>query len=197
MKTKGIQTQEKMLAVTLDLLEKQGFHNTGLQQILSESGTPRGSLYFHFPGGKDQLTAAALSQGAGSIQSLMEQAFFQAPSLVEAIHWIINGLVARMESSDYQKGCPIATVALEVGDDHPEVQQVCRAAYQGWTQAIVTALQKTGWSTAEAQQYATVTLSMIEGALILAKVARSSEPLRNIIPPLTLLLSRNTGSDYG
>jgi len=194
MKTKGAQTQEKILATTLELLEKQGFHNTGLQQILSESGTPRGSLYFHFPGGKDQLAAAALSQGAESMQTTLARVFSYAATPTEAINLIINGLISRLEASGYEKGCPIATAALEVGNEHPKVQQVCRNAYQTWIQTIVTALQKAGWEATEAKQYATIVLSTIEGALILTKVARSNEPLLDVIPPLTSLLSKDRAS---
>ena len=193
MTKKGAQTQERLLTTTLDLIERQGFHNTGLQQILRESGAPKGSLYFHFPGGKDQLVAVALAQGAGSIRSLLEQAFAHAPSLHEALQLVVQGLEARLRDSDFQKGCPVATVALEVGDDHPDVQQTCREAYGAWLDTIAAALTKGGWPESKARQDAAVTLSAIEGALILARVTRSVQPLQQVSRTLIMQLQQGPG----
>ncbi|MCK5791817.1 MAG: TetR/AcrR family transcriptional regulator, partial [Ketobacter sp.] len=81
MSSKGQQTQEKILSATLDLIERQGFHNTGLQQIIKASGAPKGSLYFHFPDGKDQIVALALEQGTQLIGSMIEHAFNMADNL--------------------------------------------------------------------------------------------------------------------
>lgn len=188
MTKKGEQTQERILTATLDLIERQGFHNTGLQQILKASGAPKGSLYFHFPGGKDQLVAGALTQGARAIQALLQQAFSQAPSLPDALVFVVRGLEARLQASDFQKGCPVATVALEVSDEHPDVQHACEQAYGGWLDTITAALERGGWPVERARADASVTLAAIEGALILARVRRSVQPLHDVCQALVAQL---------
>ena len=185
MKSKGEQTRARVLETTLDLMEKQGFHNTGLQQIIKESGTPKGSLYFHFPEGKDQIAALALAQGAGVIQALIEQAFSVSASPRQALDLMVKGLTARLVESDYHKGCPVATVALEVGSNHPQVKQACESAYNSWLTVIASGLKEAGLSPARARKESTLALSMIEGALILAKVHRDPAPLKQVAKAMT------------
>lgn len=180
MASKGEMTRAKILNAALDLIEKQGFHNTGLQQIIKESGAPKGSLYFHFPEGKDQIASLALAEGANVIKVLLEQAFSASQSAQQAIEFMVNGLIIRLKESDYCKGCPVATVALEVGDDHPSVRLACESAYQDWIAVIAQGLRGFGLPAVRAEKEATVALSMIEGSLILAKVRRDPEPLRQV-----------------
>ncbi|TGW02048.1 TetR/AcrR family transcriptional regulator, partial [Mesorhizobium sp. M2D.F.Ca.ET.145.01.1.1] len=60
-------TRTRMIEATALLLRRRGYHGTSLNDILTASGAPRGSLYFHFPGGKDQLvievTRASVADG--------------------------------------------------------------------------------------------------------------------------------------
>ena len=54
--------REQILQTTCDLMEKQGYHGTGLNEIVKESGAPKGSLYHYFPEGKEQITSEAVLQ---------------------------------------------------------------------------------------------------------------------------------------
>lgn len=177
MSSKGQQTQDKILAATLDLIERQGFHNTGLQQIIKASGAPKGSLYFHFPEGKDQIVALALGQGTQLIRSMIEHAFTTADSLEQAVSWLFDGLSVRLQSSDFEKGCPVATVALEVNEQHPSVLEACGEAFDQWQNAIAHGLQTKGMHRELADSEAALILSQLEGALMLARIRRSRIPM--------------------
>ncbi len=177
MKSKGAQTRTKILTATLGLIELQGFHNTGLQQIIKASGAPKGSLYFHFPEGKDQIVAMAIANGAELIDQMINQAFQTAEGAPQAIDMIITGLTQRLVESGYRKGCPVTTVALEVADDHPQVRDACKAAYHLWLASITNGLQLFGLTTQNAQRESSIVLSTIEGALTLAKVNRDTTSL--------------------
>ena len=177
MSSKGQQTQEKILSATLDLIERQGFHNTGLQQIIKASGAPKGSLYFHFPDGKDQIVALALEQGTQLIGSMIEHAFNMADNLEVAVGWLFDGLSVRLQSSAFEKGCPVATVALEVNEQHPDVLEACRKAFDQWQGAITLGLQAKGMSNELAASEAALMLSQLEGAMMLARIRRSREPM--------------------
>lgn len=177
MSSKGQQTQEKILSATLDLIEQQGFHNTGLQQIIKASGAPKGSLYFHFPDGKDQIIALALGQGTELIRSMIEHAFTMADSVQQGVGWLFDGLSARLQGSEYTKGCPVTTVALEVGEEHPSVQSACKAAFDQWQATIGRGLQTKGMPPELADSEAALILSQLEGALMLARVRRCRIPM--------------------
>ena len=177
MSSKGQQTQEKILSATLDLIERQGFHSTGLQQIIKASGAPKGSLYFHFPEGKDQLVSCALQQGSEFINAMIDHAFALAQNPAQGISWLFDGLARRLLDSNYEKGCPVATAALEAGDAHPQVRDACAQAYDLWQDTISRGLQQKGMTQDQANHEAPLILSMLEGALMMAKVRRSPQPL--------------------
>ena len=102
MTTKGERTRDRMLATTAELLRCQGYHATGLLQILEQSRTPRGSLYFHFPGGKDELAVAALRQAAASWRAVLSAVLSAAPGdLAGDLARVCELLAAELESSGY------------------------------------------------------------------------------------------------
>jgi len=177
MTSKGAQTREKILSATLDLIERQGFHNTGLQQIIKSSGTPKGSLYFHFPGGKDEIVASALRQGAKFINDLIQYAFGMAQLPEQGVAWLFDGLAIRLQDSNFEKGCPVTTTALEAGDAHLHVQAACEQAYDLWQQTITQGLAQLGMPLDQAAREAALILSILEGGLLMAKIRRSRAPL--------------------
>jgi TetR/AcrR family transcriptional repressor of lmrAB and yxaGH operons len=181
---KGDETRARMIAATADLLEKNGFRATGLNKILSESGAPRGSLYFHFPGGKEELAAVALAEaGAGVERALRTQAAgasTAAEGLVGALRW----LEARMLAADFEKGCPVVMVALEAAATSEPLHMACSMVYRAWARAIADRLRGDGVASDRADALADVALAAIEGALVLCRAHRSTEPLRRVAAEL-------------
>lgn len=192
MSSKGEQTKTKILNTALDLMESQGFHKTGLQQIIQFSGMPKGSLYFHFPEGKDQIAALALTDGALMINTILDHAFSVSESTGEAIESICESLSRRLVESDFTKGCPVSTAAMEVGDAHPCVRRACENAYSDWIETIANGLSSYGYSRPQAKHEASLILSMIEGALILAKVKRDVSYLASASEAINDRLSQVT-----
>jgi TetR/AcrR family transcriptional repressor of lmrAB and yxaGH operons len=176
--TKGERTKQKLVAATGTLLRRQGFHATGLSDIVEESGAPRGSLYFYFPGGKDELATAALEAAGLEWRARIEAAVAAAPDLGTAITNIVDLLADDLEASKFQHGCPVAAVALETTSE--PVRKAIVAHYAAWEKAITEHLARMGMPSAAAKQLAVVALSAIEGALLLARVQRSKAPLLTV-----------------
>ncbi len=176
--TKGERTKQKLVAATGTLLRRQGFHATGLSDIVEESGAPRGSLYFYFPGGKDELATAALEAEGRQWRERVEAVVAAAPDLGTAITNIVDLLADDLEASKFQHGCPVAAVALESTSE--PVRKAIVAHYAAWEKGIVEHLVRLGIAAAPAKQLAVVALSSIEGALLLARVQRSKAPLLTV-----------------
>ena len=176
--TKGERTRKKLVDTTAALLRRQGYHATGLSDIVAESGAPRGSLYFYFPGGKDELARAALAASGAEWRARIEAAIAQAADLDGAIASIIDLLADDLEASGWDNGCPVAAVALEAISE--PVRGAVVAHYAGWLDAIAARLRDFGVPAGPARQLATVSLAAIEGALLLARVQRSREPLEAV-----------------
>ena len=186
---KGDQTRGRMIDTTARLLQAQGYHGTGLGQVLAEAKAPKGSLYFHFPGGKEELAAEALRRSAGEGREAVLAVVVAAPSPFAAIKSVCELLASRLEASDFVDGCPIATVALEAAPTSQMLHEACAEAYRTWEGVIEDRLRAEGVPAARAERIATTVLAAIEGALVLSKAARSATPLRRVGAELPALLS--------
>lgn len=111
--SKGEKTRTKLIETTASLLHRHGYYAVGLNKILAESGTPRGSLYLHFPGGKEELACASLMASAAQSEAALQATLEIARDPVEAVKLICESAAQTMETSGWQSGCPVATTALE------------------------------------------------------------------------------------
>jgi len=177
---KGEQTKRKMIDATASLLQARGYSGTGLNDVLEQSGAPKGSLYFHFPGGKEELAAAAVrsagQQWQGNVLALLEA----APDMGEGAQAVCRLIAQSLEETGFENGCPVATVALESAPRSDVLHAACSDVYGAWQAIIEERLLAAGLPRGRAERSATATLAMVEGAMLLSKAYRSTEPLRRV-----------------
>jgi TetR/AcrR family transcriptional repressor of lmrAB and yxaGH operons len=184
---KATDSKGKTLAAAAKLFRQQGFHGTALHDILAAGGSPRGSLYFHFPGGKEEIGEAALGLAGEAVRQGIAKAAEASENAEMFLMRIVRAMAADLERSDYAEGCPIATTALETSAQSENLGAACRNAFEKWEIEIVRGLQRFGMSPDDAELVATMTLSQAEGALLLARTYRSLEPLKRAEQAVTLL----------
>lgn len=186
---KGDDTRARMIAAAADLLERNGFRATGLNKILSESGAPRGSLYFHFPGGKEELAAAALRTAGADIERVLRARAEGSRTAAEGLALALRHLETRMLAAEFEKGCPVVMVALEAAATSDPLHRACSEIYASWCRAIADRLGEDGFSSDRADALADVAVAAIEGALVLCRAHRSVQPLRRVAAELPRLLN--------
>ena len=174
---KASDSKEKTLAAASRLFSQRGYHGTALHDILAAGGAPRGSLYFHFPNGKEEIGLATVALGAEAVRAFIAQAA-EAETMEGFLTTLARGMGANLEASGFNEGCPIATTALETAAQSQALGQATRAAFQSWEGEIKRGLQRFGMKGADAGRAATAILSQLEGALLLARTYRSLEPMR-------------------
>ncbi|MFW6725299.1 TetR/AcrR family transcriptional regulator [Streptomyces sp. MAR4 CNY-716] len=177
MATKGVQTRTRLVEAARTLIEARGYHGTGLNNVIAAGGAPRGSVYHHFPGGKDQLTAEALTVSGREVGDMVREFADAAPDTRSLVESVLDALAGRMEEAAYAKGCPVATVALEVSAGNDALQRVCAEVYNGWQRTLADRLIADGRSGADAEALACSLLALIEGALVLSRARRSRVPM--------------------
>jgi TetR/AcrR family transcriptional repressor of lmrAB and yxaGH operons len=187
---RGEAARGRLLATTAELLHRQGYASTGLNQILEESGAPKGSLYFYFPGGKEELAVAALTRSSATLTQALEQILTAAPTAEAAVAAVIAFFAGQLATSRFEKGCPVATVALEQATSSEALQAVCSAAYRSWERLVEQRLLREGHAPERAAGLANLALTAIEGALLMCRAHRSTEPLERTGRELARILAR-------
>jgi TetR/AcrR family transcriptional repressor of lmrAB and yxaGH operons len=175
-----------MVRTTAKLLQRQGYHATGLNQIVAESDSPKGSIYFHFPGGKEQLAAEALDLSSRVVTDQLTA--HGAESTAATLESWLRMVAERLERSGFRDGCPIATVALEVAPTSDSLRAACSEHFDRMVDLLTARLRTDGFSPAEARDRATVLYAAIQGALVMAKGRRSAAPLDDIRAALPRLI---------
>ena len=185
---KNRKTRTRLLDTASKLFRSQGFHATGLDQILRRSRTPKGSLYHYFPGGKDQLAIETLQYVASEQEQTMSAIFSSQIDPLETLQTFFDHTAEKLLMSDFRDGCPIAAVTLEVAGDRPAVREACRQGFQTWLEVMVQHLNHAGLSEARAKSIATLVLASLEGGLILSRAQKSVEPIRSITSELAQMI---------
>lgn len=186
-------SRERMIEATAELLQKQGYAGTGLAEILATSGAPRGSLYFHFPGGKEQLACEALAASGREWIARFTEIIEAAKTPAEALDRACAMLGDELERSGWEIGCPIATVALEAAHTSEAIQQTCAAHFAELEALVTTQLERAGVPAGVAPIAATFAISAVEGSLLLARAHRSRTPLERVAMALRAQMSMMIG----
>lgn len=180
--------RERLIETTCQLMEKQGYHATGLKQIIEESGAPKGSLYYYFPGGKEQLAVEAIERTGQLVAERICRNLADLEGVGGAITVYIRSIADAVESSGFQAGGPLTAVAMESATTNKPLNQACRNAFDQILSAFEVWLVSQGYGAARSARLAAFITAAIEGAIILSRTQHSGDPLRQVAEELQHLL---------
>jgi AcrR family transcriptional regulator len=170
-------TRERIVEASAELMRRQGYAATGAKQIVTQAQAPFGSLYHHFPGGKEELGAEAIRVSGALYELLIPAVFDPAPDLVSAVRAFFAGAAEHLRETDYEDACPIATVALEVSSSSEAMRIACAEVFESWIAAGLPRFTAAGLPAPRARELVIAMISALEGAFVLARVFRSTEAL--------------------
>jgi AcrR family transcriptional regulator len=170
-------TRERIIDASAELLRRQGYAATGVKQIVAAAKAPFGSIYHHFPGGKEELGAAAIRRSGALYELLIPAVFDPAPDLVSAVRLFFEGAAAHLEDSEYEDACPIATVALEVSSTSDTMREACADVFESWIAAGLPRFVAEGLDEATSRELVIGMIAALEGAFVLARASHSTEAL--------------------
>ncbi|KAA0018905.1 TetR/AcrR family transcriptional regulator [Antrihabitans cavernicola] len=187
------ETRTRVVETARCLFRTQGYHATGVNQILAEAAAPKGSLYFHFPGGKQQLAAEAVTAGALQLRNVIDAVVERSADPMAASRAIGDLLADHLVESDFRNGCPIAGVALDASDSDV-VRQACNDGFSSWLQSLTDYLTRSGIEPESASDLALLAISSLEGALLLARTERDAAPIRRVADRIAKIVAQEMKS---
>lgn len=164
----------KALATAEHLFRTQGFAATGLTQIIETSGSPKGSFYFHFPGGKDELASEVIENYGARGRALIEHvAWHNSGNAPGFVRQLCAMFASEMRSSNFTLGCAIQNIAAEKAPMRSALNERLDKALASWTSAASSQFELCGLSRPEADRHAVTLIAALEGARTIARIQQS------------------------
>jgi TetR/AcrR family transcriptional repressor of lmrAB and yxaGH operons len=169
-------TRQRLLEAALTLMRESGLSGAGINEVVRESGAPKGSVYHFFPGGKEQIVTEALSVHTQRICEFIEAAMSARRTPEAKVKALFKAFAERFEQGRFRYSCPAGTVCLDLEEESEHLRDAVAACLDAYVHAIADQL---GFlSRPQAVAFAGVALSAIEGAYVRGRAAQSSEPFR-------------------
>jgi len=167
-------TREKMIGGAATLLSQRGLQGTSFTEVLELTDTPRGSIYHHFPGGKNELVAEAIALLGSAVADQIRAAEATRPEQVSDA--FVEGWRGFVEATDLRSVCVMSAVTVGAGAESEELLTAVASALASWRDALADAYAGTGLGQADSRRLALTTVAALEGAMILARAEQSIEP---------------------
>ena len=170
----------RMVESAATLIRERGIHGVGLREVVAHSGGPRGSLGRYFPGGKTQLMTEAIDLALADVFLELGRTVSEAETFHEAIAEIVAPFRYLLVEHDFALGCPLAATVVDAAAANQELRVHVSELLDRYRATVASIYVKFGDLPAQADEQATVLLAALEGALILARSRRSTEPLDTV-----------------
>ncbi|WAL63623.1 TetR/AcrR family transcriptional regulator [Amycolatopsis cynarae] len=185
----GPSTRERMIGTAMRLFRREGYTATSWRRLVDEAGTPWGSAYHHFPGGKEELGVAAVEFGAEYVLTTLHRAFERHESVADAVAWWYRKAGQALAADGYRDGCPIATLTLETANASPRLTAACAKAFHRWHTEVTEQLCQRGYAADDAEDLSLAIMNNLQGALLLSRIRRDTAPLSAAARHVAILLA--------
>ncbi len=183
-------TRARMVAGAVRLLALRGLQETSFSEVLDLTGAPRGSIYHHFPGGKDQLIASAVDlAGANAIEAIDRAAGESAREVTAHFLGMWRELLVR---SHFTAGCSVLVVTIAT--DSPELLEHAATVFRSWRLRLAELLRDGGLRADDASRFAAILIAGAEGAVVLSRAEQDIEPFELVAEQLTRQVAELAGA---
>ena len=179
--------REDLINAAVELFGERGYEGVGVAELLTKANAPRGSLYFHLPGGKEQIGAEAVARVGAEVATRFRALHDSGVDLDTFIEQVFKTTAKESKMREYKASCPMAAVASGFGARDVNLAEAVRTAFAAWEREIAYAAQARGLKAKDAEAFASAMIAAMEGAMIVSKAQASSAPHINASKALQAL----------
>jgi TetR/AcrR family transcriptional repressor of lmrAB and yxaGH operons len=190
----GSDVRARMISAGQDLLSERGYRVTMLE-VIERADAPRGSIYYHFPRGKLELAIEVATKVGRELDEFITHISRKIPEPVAFLQKLVDHHRKRLVSSGYDLGCPLMGIITSGDVESPELETAIREAFGTWTTAIARELGEKGFPPAKADRLASLLVSSIEGAIVVARAKQSPQPLLDVSRSIPALVAGALAAD--
>ncbi|MFI5610292.1 TetR/AcrR family transcriptional regulator [Amycolatopsis sp. NPDC051903] len=166
-----------MIGAAREIIRERGYHAMSLAEVVERSAAPRGSLYYHFPQGKQQIAAETAGIHAGEQLAEIRRLADAATSPADLISGYVNRARDGMVASGYGRGCAIAPLVAETS---AELSEASRLGFTRIIETIAFQLIVLGLGNAAALELAHAVIAGVQGAEVTSRALRGPEPFEAV-----------------
>lgn len=182
-------TKQRMLDSAVLLLRERGAAGVTVDAILAHSGAPRGSVYHHFPGGRNEMLLGAIRLAGDYIAAMVDGSVTDG-NVQETVARLVRFWKRALTKTDYRAGCPVVAMAIDSRESVPDAAELVREIFARWQASLAEVLSANGFAADRARRLATLIVSAVEGAVILCRAHRDLTPLDDVLTEIAPLLDR-------
>lgn len=185
--------KDRILEAAIALMKQSGLSGAGINQIVARSGAPKGSMYYYFPEGKQQITSEALTLFAQRVAAAFERVLSSKRKPADKIRALFRFVADRLDEGAYQQSCAAGAVALDLDAKVAAIQPIIATAFASWQAVVARHLPIR--SRARRESLAGLVISTIEGAYIRGRAERSKNAFLEAGEWLAVLAQSESASD--
>lgn len=175
-----------MLIAAAEVMRERGAAGVTIDEVLTRSGAPRGSVYYHFPDGRNQILREALRYAGEAITKEIDEAATKGG--MHLVRSFVTFWEELLVESEFAAGCPVVAAAIGSADDEPQLTSVAGSIFGHWRDALTRAFISDGFDESDAASLAITCIAALEGAVVLCRSTRSVDPLRDVAHQLEFLI---------
>ena len=191
MEKNKINSRQKILETASDLFKNQGYHATGLNQIIKESGAPKGSIYHYFPGGKEELAIESIKLAVKKVSDKLIENLSDTSEPLKSIEDLIVKIAEEFDPHNFHHGVSISMFAMETVLISEPLRNASLDAFKTWENIFYNKLVEGGFEPEEAEELGMTIHFLLEGALVLSLVRQDNKAFYIISRQIKRLLNRN------
>lgn len=169
-------TRDRIIESTASLIRNRGYFGTGINEIIKDTSVPKGSLYHHFPGGKDEMISSALEVAALGYAEEFKNAMKGKPNAVEGLKAIVDLYIHGFGKGKQFTGCPLAAVSMDISGQNEHLRKTCARLFTFWIDSTASYLEYKGVKNARPK--AESFMIRLEGAIMMSQAQQSARPLQ-------------------
>jgi TetR/AcrR family transcriptional regulator, lmrAB and yxaGH operons repressor len=185
-RSKRRDTRTNMLVSAAEVMRERGAAGVTIDEVLARSGAPRGSVYYHFPEGRNQILTEALRYAGDAIAADIDAAAGRGAKVL--LRQFVEFWERVLAESDFTAGCPVVAAATGCADDEVRLAAEAGRIFAHWRSALTWAFVADGFEESDADSLAVMSIATLEGAVVLCRSLRSSDPLRKVYEQLEFLV---------
>jgi TetR/AcrR family transcriptional repressor of lmrAB and yxaGH operons len=181
------QTRARVIRASLELVRRNGYAGTAISDIVASSGAPRGSVTFHFPGGKQEIAAEVVDLMTRDIMDEVDRAAASALTPADVIRAYIAEIGAALEASGFVRGCPVAPITVELAQESEAIRRGCAHFFSMWRANLARRLADRGLDETRASRVADMAVFATEGAVVVCRAEGRLDALDTVADELSVL----------